>query len=493
MENWSRKNSDGTSTPLLEDGVATNAHGEWVHRRSSLSQQAYGYDKVGRLSSVTDLTGTACTVRLYAFDANSNRTHKRDATGPRDACPSAPALGTAQFTYDGADRLTTGERAYDAFGRTTKLPGTEAIEYFTNDLVRGVRKSAQDTQTWTLDPAERLRSWTRTTTNSAGVASTVTKTNHYGADVDSPDWISETADPNRPITRFVSGLDGDMVATTARSGGIRLQLSNLHGDVAVEIDSTGSAVTYDSDEFGNPKGVRAGRYGWLGAAQRSHETPNGTMLMGVRLYDPAAGRFLQVDPVAGGSANDYDYSYQDPVNVTDLTGQCPPCVAAIVAARIGAGLAARRAAQQAAVRQAQAAAARTAAAAAARQRARAAAARRAEPRVPRPRYNKNANARHRNSNNYRGRTIGYVIRYRKGGRWRIWKYGISSSYRPWERPERQIPSCARKYGRCRYQILRTFSYRWHARTWEYGMIWGYWWRSGPPGHRRCPPGQPSCR
>jgi hypothetical protein len=42
--------------------------------------------------------------------------------------------------------------------------------------------------------------------------------------------------------------------------------------------------------------------------------------MGVRLYDPALGRFLEVDPVEGGSANDYDYAWQDPINNFDLAG-----------------------------------------------------------------------------------------------------------------------------------------------------------------------------
>lgn len=45
------------------------------------------------------------------------------------------------------------------------------------------------------------------------------------------------------------------------------------------------------------------------------------MLMGVRLYVPAIGRFLQVDPIPGGSANDYDYANQDPINAYDLDGR----------------------------------------------------------------------------------------------------------------------------------------------------------------------------
>ncbi len=43
--------------------------------------------------------------------------------------------------------------------------------------------------------------------------------------------------------------------------------------------------------------------------------------MGVRLYNPLTGRFLQVDPVVGGNANAYDYCTGDPINCTDLDGR----------------------------------------------------------------------------------------------------------------------------------------------------------------------------
>ena len=44
--------------------------------------------------------------------------------------------------------------------------------------------------------------------------------------------------------------------------------------------------------------------------------------MGVRAYDPHLGRFLSQDPIAGGSANDYDYVNGDPINNLDLGGTC---------------------------------------------------------------------------------------------------------------------------------------------------------------------------
>ena len=42
--------------------------------------------------------------------------------------------------------------------------------------------------------------------------------------------------------------------------------------------------------------------------------------MGARPYDPNLGRFLAVDPIHGGSLNNYDYAGQDPIDNYDLSG-----------------------------------------------------------------------------------------------------------------------------------------------------------------------------
>ncbi|MEX1141812.1 MAG: RHS repeat-associated core domain-containing protein, partial [Thermoleophilaceae bacterium] len=84
--------------------------------------------------------------------------------------------------------------------------------------------------------------------------------------------------------------------------------------------------TFETDEFGNPRDTTTNRrYGYLGAKQRRTELASGVIQMGVRSYVPAMGRFTSTDPVVGGSANDYDYANQDPINQDDLTGQCPWC------------------------------------------------------------------------------------------------------------------------------------------------------------------------
>ncbi len=85
--------------------------------------------------------------------------------------------------------------------------------------------------------------------------------------------------------------------------------------------------------------------------------------MGARSYVPQIGRFLQDDPIPGGSANAYTYTYGDPINTTDPTGAYT--YAGPSASRIAnmEGRAAAAAAEQAAIN----AAARAAAEAAARE------------------------------------------------------------------------------------------------------------------------------
>jgi RHS repeat-associated protein len=132
----------------------------------------------------------------------------------------------------------------------------------------------------------------------------------------------------------VSTLEGSIALTTSGTGGVELQLIDLHGDVVGTLavpDPAGEAPITSielraADEFGNAIAlpgtteVVKGRYSWLGASQRSAETLGDVVLMGVRLYSPVTGRFLSVDPVDGGSASAYDYCSADPVNCTDLGG-----------------------------------------------------------------------------------------------------------------------------------------------------------------------------
>jgi RHS repeat-associated protein len=73
--------------------------------------------------------------------------------------------------------------------------------------------------------------------------------------------------------------------------------------------------------MGVPRTQQSNRNQWLGLDRRTTELKSGVIAMGKRTYLPQIGRFLQVDPVQGGSANRYDYVNQDPVNSFDLNGE----------------------------------------------------------------------------------------------------------------------------------------------------------------------------
>lgn len=333
----------GAACTVFSDFVHESIHGQWLDQDSSLSAQEYTYDAAGRLARVDDTVDDACTVRRYTFDAggagNSNRTKLETFVSP-DVCQTSSVTSTVNSTYDAADRITTSGTVYDALGRTTTVPDGDAqdsgaltVGYYTNDLLRSIA-IAGGVKTYTLDvDAQRARSWSDGTT---------TRTNHYDGDGDNPSWTQESP---TAWTRNIGGLGGDLGAIYDSATSVAtLQLTNLHGDVVATVPSTSTVLsaTMESTEFGAPRGPTGTRYTWLGGKQRAADTPGGLTIMGVRLYNPTTGRFLQVDPVYGGNTNAYGYP-TDPMTEFDLDGRlCMDCAGGLhgagAAAAIGAAI-----------------------------------------------------------------------------------------------------------------------------------------------------------
>ena len=315
---------DSDNTVVASDSTDESVQGQVVADTNTAGQtrsRDYTYDTAGRLTRAddTDPDG-ACTRRDYTFDNNTNRTAIAVATSDVGTACTSTGATTTSYAYDSADRLETTGTVYDAFGRTTTQASGATIGYYANDLVRQ-QTSGTSRQTWNLDAGGRLAAWTTETSSSGTWTQTGSKTNHYGADTDSPDWIQETGST---ITRNVQGISGGLDAVTSATGATVLQLTDIHGDVTVQLplDTTQALVALAYDEYGNAEGdTTTARYGWLGGKQRSSETVTGATLMGVRLYDPTTGRFLSVDPVPGGNANAYEYCNSDPLDCYDLDGR----------------------------------------------------------------------------------------------------------------------------------------------------------------------------
>jgi len=340
------RTSDGAR--IASDSVVENHRGQWVRHTSDTGVKDYSYDRLGRLTTVKDRAAIAgtCTTRGYGYDAHTNRTQYASATGLKGAaCPTTTLAPEA--TYDSADRLVTstsggGQWRYDPLGRVTTMPSTveggTSVEngFYVNDLVASQTIPGVAKVEWGLDAIQRRSTFTTSAWVNGAWASSVTKMSHYGSDSDEPSWVAEDVSLPDSVTRYVSGVEGDVAMTTSMTGDRELQLVDLHGDIIATVPVADSApvaqwegLRFTSfDEFGVAQpmtgaGATTGppaRYGWLGAAQRSAEALNGVILMGVRLYSPETGRFLSVDPVAGGSASAYDYCSGDPVNCTDLGG-----------------------------------------------------------------------------------------------------------------------------------------------------------------------------
>ena len=249
--------------------------------------------------------GKGCTTRIYGYDEESNRT-SLTTREPASEGKCASEGGTIEaHAYDEANHLTDAGIAYDAFGNITKLPssdagGAEVTSTYYADNTLASQSQGGKTISYGLDPAGRTRETVTTGSPSATVIL------HYAGGGDSPSWTAEPSSGKwtRNITAF-----GGLVAVQSKGEAAVLQITNLHGDViATAADNeteTKLLSTNDTTEFGVPRTSSPPKYNWLGSDLRATEFPSGIIAMGARSYAPQIGRFIQSDPVEGGSPNAY--------------------------------------------------------------------------------------------------------------------------------------------------------------------------------------------
>jgi RHS repeat-associated protein len=283
---------------------------------------SYTYDNAGRLVGATvpghtlsyEYAATGGCGSLAGAGRNTNRTRLVDNGTPTTYC------------YDAADRLVSstdtsvGTPAYDARGNTTIL-GPQALAYDGADR-HTATTTGSTTVTYDRDATDRIVA--------RRVNGTVVAAYGFAGPGDSPFMVNASTGVVGVgvYSRFVALLGGASLHR-GLTGGDVWSYPNIHGDTMATANSLGiPSATYLYDPFGTPLAGHPDTapgnfdYGWLGQHQRQLEREAGiaTIEMGARQYVPKLGRFLQVDPVEGGSANDYDYVSGDPITGRDVAG-----------------------------------------------------------------------------------------------------------------------------------------------------------------------------
>ncbi len=307
----------------------------------------YTYDNAGRLTSwrAVDPGSGHRFEGTYRFDGytttpagcdaavgrNSNRLEETRTT--RDAAGTVLESWTSTQCADNADRLTSYQPApgepnpfadpvYDHHGNLVSS-GNEIRGYDSADrhLVTKV-SGGTPTVTYRRDVGDRVIE--------RSVDGTVVARYAHTANGDTP---ALTLTPAGAVAQLTVSLPGGVLLTKSSSSETWSH-PNLHGDIVATTDATGTKQgdTLAYDPFGNPLSAAgipdnsqgAWDYGWHGQQQRPLEHQTGLtpiIEMGARQYTPLLGRFLEVDPVEGGNANDYVYVW-DPIGMSDLDGLC---------------------------------------------------------------------------------------------------------------------------------------------------------------------------
>ena len=264
----------------------------------------YAYDGLGRLADVTLPSGI---LRHYSFDLDSNRTQVTENASTVASYVYNPAstAGVDQLT-SATENGQTRNFVYDSDGNTTQR-GADSLSWDGWGRHSGGTFSGTSVS-YGFDPAGFRRQRT-----GAGVTTRLL----LGG-------LFESNTSGTITATHVDGPAGDVARYTGPPAGTLTNLYyNGHGDLAATYYKGIRTGAYSYDPFGAPRETVSPNTlseRWTGQWDKKLDSTSAIIEMGERPYDPTLGRFLSVDPIEGGSLNNYDYAGQDPINAYDLSG-----------------------------------------------------------------------------------------------------------------------------------------------------------------------------